>query len=319
MNYLSGNKVHELLSMTEALKLSEEAFMIHANGLLKQPPREILNGNDGSMMGVMPLFISDGPYQGFGLKSVVVNFSQNIKKTASHKGVILVYEDSNDSDFSLVDAGSITELRTAAASAFATNILAPQDANNLAILGTGLQARAHLKAMKAVRNIKRIRIWGRDMSKAQEFCQWAFDTMGDRVEVFDHPTGAVSGADLICTTTASKVPILNEGDVSKGAHVNAIGASALGYRELDMNLFKDAILFTDCNRAVISASSSINDAVKEGILSPTNVGTEIGSIIKADWQRPSNTITIFKSVGLAVQDIVFAKYLLRKDMDNNYL
>lgn len=313
MVYIDSDIVHEQLTMPAAINLAKEAFKIKANGHLIQPVRNIVNGGDFGLMGTMPVFISEGIYKGFGVKSVTVKFDQLNGAKPSHNGAVLIYSD-DGTEFSVVDATAITEIRTAAASALATDILAKSDAKSLAILGTGMQARAHLKAMCEIRPIQNVHVWGRDIAKAEHFSRWGEQALGVDVVPCKTIEKTVGEADIICTTTAARESILFDHYIKDDVHINAIGASALGFRELDSLLFKRADLYTDCNESVLASSQAIIDAVECGYLSAPNIGTEIGDMIGVDWTRSDNHITIFKSVGLAVQDIVVAKSLLAQQV-----
>ncbi|MCX4027521.1 ornithine cyclodeaminase family protein [Endozoicomonas sp. SM1973] len=312
MIYINSDQVHSLLTVEETIRLSEAAYLIQSSDSLVQPLRNIVNGESNGIMGTMPVFIKEGKYKGFGVKSVSVKFNRENHSKPSHMGAILVYDEPEESSFSIVDAGAVTEVRTAAATAVATDILADPKASKLAIIGTGVQARAHLKSIASVRPIKSVWVWGRSKSKVIDFMEWAKNTMNIDVSPKETPSLAVQNAEIICTTTSSNEAILQNSDLPEGVHVNAIGASALGFRELDEKIYKDSLLFTDCNKAVLAASSSVNDAVKKGYLVSPNIGTEIGSLISKKWVRPKKVTTVFKSVGLAVQDVVIARYLIRK-------
>lgn len=311
MLHLDSDSVKGLLNFKLGLRLSEEAFRLHSSGQVEQPLRTIIRGGESELMGVMPAYIKSGPYQGFGLKSVVVRLGTEVRGP-SHMGSVLIYDEAGVSPVVAVDAGAITEIRTAAASAHATRILAVPNAGRVAILGTGLQARAHLLAMRAVRPVRQVSVWGRSEVACHEFASWSKRYCDLPVSICASVTEAVHDSDIICTTTAARAPILARADLPERCHINAIGSSALGFQELHEDVYQGSALFTDCNRSVFSASECTIKAVNKGFLSGEGAGTEIGTLSTDDPQAHKQGVTIFKSVGLAVQDLVFSREVIRQ-------
>ncbi|WBM06130.1 ornithine cyclodeaminase family protein [Pseudomonas aeruginosa] len=310
MLHLDSNSVKKLLSFELGLQLSEDAFRLHSSGQVEQPLRTIVRGGENELMGVMPAYIKSGPYRGFGLKSVVRLGAE--ARGPSHTGSVLIYDEAGTSPIVAVDAGAITEIRTAAASAHATRILAPPNACRVAILGTGLQARAHLLAMQAVRPVRQVSVWGRNEASCHEFAAWSRRHCGLPASICATVAEAVHDSDIICTTTAARSPILARTDLPERCHVNAIGSSALGFQELHEDMYQDSTLFTDCNRSVLAASECVIKAVRKGLLSGQKIGTEIGTLSVDAILARERGVTIFKSVGLAVQDLVFSREVVRR-------
>lgn len=308
---LDSDVVRKVLNIELGLQLSEEAFKLHSSGQVEQPLRSIVRGSENELMGVMPAYIKSGAYRGFGLKSVVVRLDAKARGP-SHMGSVLIYDEAGVSPVVAVDAGTITEIRTAAASAHATRILAPPDARRVAILGTGLQARAHLLAMLVVRPVKQVSVWGRSEVACHEFAAWIKRHCDVPVSICATVVEAVHDSDIICTTTAARSPILARSDLPERCHVNAIGSSALGFQELHEDIYQDSTLFTDCNRSVLAASECVIKAVRKGLLSGQGVGTEIGTLSANAIPACERGVTIFKSVGLAVQDLVFSREVVRR-------
>ncbi|WP_223146084.1 ornithine cyclodeaminase family protein [Iodobacter fluviatilis] len=211
-----------------------------------------------------------------------------------------------------VDAGAITEIRTAAASAHATRMLAAPSASRVSILGTGLQAKAHLLAMKKVRPIKHVSIWGRSEEARQSFAIWCKRDCNLSVSIHSSVAEAVNDCDIICTTTAARSPILKSTDLPRHCHINAIGSSALGFQELHEDIYQNSALFTDCNQSVLAASECVIKAVQKGLLPSQGVGTEIGTLSVDSMPTHQPGVSIFKSVGLAVQDLVFSREVIRR-------
>ncbi len=291
------------------LRLSRAAFRLQSLNQVDQPLRNIISGSNG-LMGTMPINITEGEYAGFGVKSVVVRFDVTGKKP-SHFGCVLVYDEKGTSGIAAVDAAAITEIRTASASAYATSLLAPESASRLAIIGTGVQARAHLEAMLHVRPITDVSIWGRSAQHCATFAAWCEERFDVAVSVKQSPGEAMKCSDIICTTTAARAAFMRREDLPATCHINAVGASAPGFQEFDEGVYDHTRLFTDSNHAVLASAQCVINAVKRGFLPAADVGVEIGSVAQENGAC-GDDITIFRSVGLAVQDMVFARELVRR-------
>ncbi|WP_017348123.1 ornithine cyclodeaminase family protein [Pantoea sp. A4] len=311
MQFIDRKRVQQALSYAKCLQLSRDAFSLFSNGKVKQTLRSVIVSEQSSMMGTMPAYISEGPYAGFGLKTVKVDFSRSHQRS-SHEGCILLYGASNHEDMVLVDAASVTELRTAAASAVATDILAPENASHLAILGTGVQAKKHVLLMMEIRSLRQITVWGRNTTSAAIFADWCRQHTGLPVTVAMTPAQAVSDADIICTVTASKEPFLHANDLPDHCHINAVGASAFGFQELGPDIYSATKLYVDSREAVWNASSCLIQAKEQGFITPTDMGIEIGELLTSDLKPFVVKLprTLFKSVGLAVQDLVFSRAIV---------
>ena len=277
MRHVDGDSIRKLLDFKLGIRLSEEAFRLHSSNQVEQPLRTIVRGSENELLGVMPAYIKSGHYQGFGLKSVVVRLGAEIYGP-SHLGSVLIYDETGASPVVAVDAGAITEIRTAAASAYATSLLAAPNASRLAILGTGLQARAHLLAMQVVKPVNQLSIWGRTEAARQEFATWSKRYCNFPISTHATVAEAVHDSDIICTTTAASSPILTRTDLPAQCHINAIGSSALGFQELHEDMYEHSALFTDCNRSVLASAECVIKAVQKGLLPAPEVGTEIGTL-----------------------------------------
>ncbi|WP_038903919.1 ornithine cyclodeaminase family protein [Dickeya zeae] len=322
MQFISRKQVEQALSPSTCLQLSRDAFALVSRGKVKQALRSVISSEQGCLMGTMPAYIEEGPYAGFGLKTVKVDFSHNNQRT-SHEGCILLYDASNKGDMVLVDAASVTELRTAAASALATDILAPQNASHLAILGTGVQAKKHVQMLMTIRPFRHISIWGRSETGASAFADWCRQYLRLPVTVAMTPAQAISNADIICTVTASKEPFLHSHDLPDRCHINAVGASAPSFQELGSNIYAEVELYVDCKDAVWNSSTCLQQAKQQGFISQDNMGTEIGELLTSEIPPTARKLqkTLFKSVGLAVQDLVFARAVVahtKISMDNEF-
>jgi ornithine cyclodeaminase len=214
----------------------------------------------------------------------------------------------------MMDATTITAIRTAAVSGVATRLLARPDSKSLAILGTGVQGRSHLSAMIHARPIETVRIWSRNAEHAQQFAKREEERHGLSILVASSVAEAVSDADIICTTTSAREPILNGEWIPAGAHINAVGSSVPFARELDAAAVKKTRLYVDRRESILSEGGDFLLARKEGAVDDTHIIAEIGEVLldETKGRRSSDEITLFKSLGLAVEDLAAAKHIYNK-------
>jgi ornithine cyclodeaminase len=219
----------------------------------------------------------------------------------------------------LTNASEITAIRTAAVSAVATRLLAREDAHELAIIGAGVQARTHLVALAVVRPIQRARVACRNIEHAEELAREMQPVLSFPIEPVRTNEEAVRGADLIVTATSSLEPVINKDWISPGAHINAIGTHSPNSREIDGATMAAARIFTDRRESVLNEAGDYLLAAKEGLLTPDSIAGEIGELlIGAKSGRTSATeITVFKSLGLAIEDVATADYLYRKALSKD--
>ncbi|MFT2112061.1 ornithine cyclodeaminase family protein [Marinomonas sp. 2405UD68-3] len=311
MRYFGREKVESTLNIPLGLALSKTAFELHSDGKVEQPLRSIIPSENGKILGTMPAYIREGKYAGFGVKSVLVDFDRTAQGR-SHEGSILLYDALPDGQSAAIDAASITELRTAAASAWATDVLAHKDAKTLSILGTGVQAKTHLLSILSIRSIKEVFLWGRKEEKTLALKAWLSDFQSEvDVKVCSTPREAVMRADIICTVTASRKPFLREKDLPETCHINAVGASAPVFQELMPDIYPSVELFVDSLESVWSSSSCLLQAERQGLIRHHS-GMEVGQLAKKQERCSFSGRTLFKSVGLAVQDLVFAREVVNQ-------
>jgi len=213
-----------------------------------------------------------------------------------------------------VDATSITAIRTAAVSGAATRALARPDAGDLALVGSGVQARTHLAAMKAVRTLRRVRVASKEIERARRFARRESERHGISIEPVASVREAVTGADLVCTATSAREPIVAGEWLSPGAHVNAVGSSVPFARELDTNAVKRSRLFVDRRESVLNEAGDFLIPKKEGAFGDEHIVAEIGDVFagKAAGRGSAGEITLFKSLGLAIEDVASADHIARK-------
>jgi ornithine cyclodeaminase/alanine dehydrogenase-like protein (mu-crystallin family) len=235
----------------------------------------------------------------------------------SHQGGVMIFDPKNGSPLALCEAGAITAVRTAAVSALATDKLARPDAVTATILGAGTQASSHIEAMLAVRPIERIRVWSRDADKVQAFAKEQAVRHGVTVEAAADIASAIAGADIVCTTTSAREPVLFAEMLEPGMHINAVGASIPSWREIDPGVLPLVSLFTDRRESLRNEAGEFIDAVKTGLVEQGLVVPEIGEVLNGDHPgRTSETeITLFRSLGLAVEDIASAELVYQRAVE----
>lgn len=295
---LSESEVESLLTMEECIGVMEDALIALARGEVHQPLRNVIRAPDASgFLGLMPAY-RGGAKPVYGLKEVCVFPGNPSRGLDTHLGSVLLHDGETGELLAVMNASAITAIRTAAVSAVATRLLARSDASVLAILGTGVQGKSHLRAIPLVRPITVVRMYSR---RRQENCVSAEE--------------AVRGADIVVTATSSKEPIVRREWLKPGVHINAVGSSIAAARELDSSTVADAALFVDRRESTINESGDYLSALREGaIAGPEHIRGEIGELLigKTPGRRSADEITLFKSLGLAVEDLAAAAFLYRK-------
>jgi ornithine cyclodeaminase len=306
-------EVPALLPMDECIGVMDATMRELARGETLLPLRSILwlPGRKGAL-GVMPgVLLPEGV---LGLKAITVFPGNEGTDFDSHQGAVLLFEAGHGSLLAVIDATSITAIRTAAVSGVATRALAREDAGELAILGSGVQARTHLEAMRCVRKIRRVRVASRNLENARAFAAREARRHGIPVEAVPTVREAVEGADLICTTTASRDPILRGEWIAPGAHVNAVGASIPTARELDSEAVARARLYADRRESLENEGGDFLLAKNEGAVDDRHIVGEIGEVLigKVAGRRSREEVTLFKSLGLAIEDVASARHIYEK-------
>jgi len=264
----------------------------------------------------MPAYL--GAPRAMGLKAVSVMPGNHGAAYDSHQGGVLLFEVEHGSLLAVIDASSITAIRTAAVSAAATRALAREDAGDLAILGSGVQASSHLEAMRVARPIRRVRVWSRDPAHARAFAERESVRRRAPVEPVTDARAAVLGADLICTTTASREPVLRGDWISPGAHINAVGSSFATGRELDTPAVKRARLYVDRLESALHEAGDFLIPRTEGAIGEDHIVGEVGGVLLGSvaGRRSEEEITLFKSLGLAVEDLAAAHHVYRRALES---
>jgi ornithine cyclodeaminase len=310
---IDGATVEELVAPAEALTLVEDALRKTSNGVAHQDVRRTLGlpGEAGTCLSLMYASLADRPHFGAKVQSV---FPQNFEHhLPSHQGGVLLFESDTGRPVALINATAITGLRTPAATAVATHTLSRADSGELAILGYGEQAERHIAAIALVRPISRIRVWGRDPRKAEIFAD-AQTAKGFRTEPMPTAKDAVEGADIVCTVTSARLPVLCGEWLASGTHVNAVGASVPALQEIDVGCVTRARIWVDYMPMAMTAASDLFEPLSAGIIGRERIVGEIGAVLngQAPGRRDDREITLYRSLGVPAQDIEFANFVYSK-------
>jgi ornithine cyclodeaminase/alanine dehydrogenase-like protein (mu-crystallin family) len=309
---LTHDDVQRLLPMEECIELMADVLADLAHGSVWQPLRFVVRPpEEPSLMGLMPAHRS-APGKAYGLKAVCIFPENPARGLDAHQGGVLLFDGETGEPRALVNASAVTAIRTAAVSAVATRALAREDASELAILGSGVQARAHLEAMAKVRTFDRARVWSRTAEHARAFAAEAGAPFP--VEAVESAEAAVRDADVVVTTTSSREPIVERGWLAPGTHLNALGSTIPTARELDAATVSAAALFADSRESLVNEGGDYLFAVEEAGIGPEHIQAELGEVLtgSADGRRSAEELTVFKSLGLAAEDLAAAEHVYAK-------
>ncbi len=302
MKVITGEEVRIHLDPDSCREVVRRAMVALSDGAAVQPLREILAVPESpGLFGIMPGALG----RVFGAKLASV-FPPEWSGGHSHQGVLALFDrDAGGAPICIMPVGAVTGLRTAAASAAATDALARSDSNHLCVLGTGEQAWAHIVALVRVRRITRISVWGRSPEKARLLAARALQAFSIPTTAAPTVEAAVHGADIICTTTAAKEPILQRRWVANGAHLNIVGSSWAGPVEIDNELVAASRFFADHKTSVLHQGAEFLRAKAAGLVDDQHIVAEIGQVFagKVEGRRQPGEITIYKSLGSIVQDL----------------
>ena len=310
---LRSADVHALLPMKECIDLMQRTMIAVSEGRVVLPLRSVLMmPGDTGMMGNMPAYLGDP--ECFGVKLISLMPRNKPPQYSSHLGIVLLFEVEHGQPVAMLDGAEITALRTAAASGLATRLLARPDASDLAILGAGEQAGTHLASMLCVRKLRRIRVWGRDLEKASAFAQAEGAKHGVTIEVAGTARDCVKDADIICTVTKAREPILLGEWIKPGAHLNVVGSSIASTAEIDIPTVVKSRYFVDCRSSTITEGGDYLRALRAGAITPEHILGEIGEVANGSkvGRTSPDDVTLYKSLGIAPQDLASAHYVLQK-------
>jgi alanine dehydrogenase len=331
---LSAEDVRRVLPVRECIDVMREAFVALAEGRATLPVRTAMTvGDQDERLLLMPAVMRasgatattdarESAPTWFGAKVLSVVPGNAVKGRDSHQGLIVLFEGEYGSVVAMVEAGAVTAIRTAAVSAVATQALARADAGCLALIGSGVQAASHLAAMAAVRPLREVRVWSPDRERCAAFVKRATDEFGVNAETgariaisaAARPRDAVAEADIICVVSAATTPVLESGWIRAGTHINAVGAHRPRERELDSGTIKRARVFVDYLPSAMEEAGDVLIPIDEHVIDRTHVLGDLTSLVtnRAPGRVDPKDVTIFKSVGLAIEDIAAAAHAYRR-------
>jgi len=316
---LDAPQIRELMPMGDCIELMADALSALARGEVFQPLRTIIRPPEArGLLGLMPAYRT-GEHGAFGMKAICVFPGNPAIGKDAHQGAVMLFSRETGEFMALMNASEITAIRTAAVSAVATRLLAREDAHQLAIIGAGVQARTHLVALDAVRSVKHARIACRNIEHAQELVHEMQPRFSFPIEAVESNEEAVRGADMIVTATSSQEPVLYKDWISPGAHVNAIGTHSPNSREIDSATMAAARIFVDRRESALNESGDYLLAAKEGLVNADSIIAEIGELLigTKPGRTSADEITLFKSLGLAIEDVACAEYLYERALSEN--
>jgi ornithine cyclodeaminase len=313
IRFIDREEVARRLTYDLCIPIVRQAMIAFSRGETRQLLRSIIQLSDERLFGVMPGALgANGP---FGAKLISV-FQDNFSKgRPSHQGLVILFDPDSGAPVCVVDAGEITAIRTAAASAVATEVLARKDARRLAILGYGEQAATHARAIGKVRELESIVVWGRLIERARAFAERVPAELGVPVDAAASVEEAASQADIICTVTAAVEPILKGAWVRPGTHVNVVGSGFAGPAEVDNHLVVRSRFIADSREGVLQQGSEFLRAKAAGLVGDDHIVAEIGQVLagEVEGRRSAEEITVYKSLGHVVQDLASAWVLYAGD------
>lgn len=310
---INAAQVRALLPMAACMEVMESVLKALSSGSALNPLRSFTWLPDKSgLLATMPSYLDD--IRMLGVKVITVMPGNHGSAYDSHQGAVLLFEAQHGSLLALLDASEITGIRTAAVSGVATRLLARPDAGDLAILGTGVQASTHLAAMLVARPLRRVRVYSRSAAHVEAFIAREGARHGLTIEAAPSAQAAVAGADIICTTTSSREPVLFGEWLSPGAHLNVVGASIATAREVDSAAMVRSRLFVDRRESTLNEAGDFLIPRGEGLIGDDHIQAELGEILLGQHagRGSGDEITLFKSLGLAVEDLGAGEYIYRR-------
>jgi ornithine cyclodeaminase len=310
--FYDAGEVEELLDYPGCIDAMRSAMIALSSGERPQPLRTIWPVGDGEMWGIMPGDLA--ALSAFGAKLVSVFRDPERPGCTRHQGVVVVFDGKTGAVSCIADAEPITKIRTACATAVATDALARKDAEVLAVFGSGVQAEAHLRALPLVRDFREILLWGRSAEKTRALAEEMSEAIGQAIVPLTDAEEVTRRADVICTVTSSREPVILGDWVRPGMHLNLVGSSLLGPVEVDAALVAKARYVADYRPGVIAQGAELAAARDAGLVDDSHVAAEIGEVLagRIAGRQNDEQITIYKSLGHVAQDLAAADYLQRR-------
>lgn len=309
--YIDATQVRELLTVNDSIQVIREAMSTFSQGGVDNPLRTSIPVDGSKSMLFMPGASRELGF--YGAKLLSMHQGNAEKGLPSIQGFIVLFDYETGQPKAMIDGASVTGLRTAAASALATDLLARHSAETLGIYGTGLQAESHIDAIASIRQISEVLVWARRRESAITFAERQSARTGLTVKAVPDPA-AVAGCDILCTVTASSEPILKGAWVKPGTHINLVGSHSLSAREADTELIAMSRVYVDSRESTLTESGDIMIPVQEKAIGPDHIVGEIGQVVSRDLAGRSNNheVTLYKSLGITAQDLFSAVHIYRR-------
>lgn len=318
LRVIGGDLVRELLTMHDCISSTRTAMMLTASGHAVQPIRSVMRvPQQKNLLGMMPGYIEDPRWLGIKVTAV---FPENFKLgLSSHQGMICMFEPDSGKPFALVAGSAVTAIRTAAASAVATDALARKDAQTLGIFGYGEQAGTHLESIPLVRNVSNVFVWGRSFESATAFAQTQAVARGLSVSAARSCEEVARSCDILCTLTAADEPFLRGEWLREGVHLNVVGSSIPTTSEIDVEAVRKSRYFTDYTESARALSGDFKRARESGAVEDSHLLGCVGDVLsgKIQGRRSANDVTLFKSLGMASEDLMAAHVVVQRAIERD--
>lgn len=313
LRVINGETARELYPIADAIPDMADALSRFSTGQAYQHPRITADppGHGGRVL-IMPAASGDT----FGLKMLSMFPRAGEKNLPGVQGVVILLDAVHGQPLAVIDATVVTEIRTAAVSALATERLAPAGATTLGVIGSGVQARGHLLGLAKVRPWESIKLYGRTAAKAHALAEWAGE-QGIKVEVVGSAAEAVRDAEVVCTVTSDSEPVLQDGDIAgRNVHINAVGAFGAEWREAPSALVARSRIIVDSRESALREAGDVMIPIQEGLLGEDAIAAELGEVLAGTARgRIGDEVTFFKSLGLPIEDVVACDMVYRRAVE----
>jgi len=306
IRFIDREEVVRRLTYDVCIPIVRDAMVAFSRGQTKQLLRSILELSAGRLFGIMPGAL--GAHAAFGAKLIAVFHADSAPDRPSHQGVVVLFDSHSGAPVCIVDAAAITAIRTAAASAVATAALARPDASRLAIIGCGLQAATHARAIAQVRRLESIVVWGRSLERARAFVERMRSEFAFPLSAAAGAEEAAGQADIVCTVTSAQEPVVKGAWIRPGTHLNLVGSSYAGPAEVDNDLVVRSRFIADSREGILRQGAEFLRAKQAGLVGDDHIVAEIGQVLagQIEGRRSAGEITVYKSIGHVVQDLAAA-------------
>lgn len=313
MRLIARSDVERLLPVSACVDVMRHAMTATSERNVTLPIRQFMPiPHAPGKLAIMPGTMADPAC--FGIKLVCKYDRPRGDALGTHVGMVMLFDSAKGVPLAMIEGSSLTAIRTSAASAVATDVLARKDATRLSIIGNGEQAARHVHAMRAVRNIDHVTIWGRDPARAETFARQMADETGLAVTTAATSAGAIVGADIVCTTTSAKEPVVEGRVLEPGMHINLVGSAIPTTAEVDAAAVQRSRFYVDYHDAAMAAAGELLQAIEAGVVGESHVIGEIGDVLlgHAEGRQTATDITMYKSLGVAAQDLAAAYAIWKK-------